>query len=208
MFVLNSPLRHWSLAVRGGLVLVALAAFAGAAAGQVEAKPLGRCDGPCPPATPAPPPGPPSDGVSSSCVEFVAAFEGFRAHPYRDSVGVWTIGYGETQGIGPGTPPWTKAYALNRMRTRLNADFLPKVLAVTNRIGLRLGQSQVCALTSFTYNLGPGPLNGGRTMGDALRSKDRGLIAKAFLVYVKAGGRKLQGLVNRRSAERAVFLRD
>ena len=36
---------------------------------------------------------------SAHGVEFIAAYEGFVNHPYRDSGGVWTIGYGHT---GPG----------------------------------------------------------------------------------------------------------
>ena len=36
---------------------------------------------------------------SAHGVEFIAAYEGFVDHPYRDSGGVWTIGYGHT---GPG----------------------------------------------------------------------------------------------------------
>lgn len=144
--------------------------------------------------------------VSEGGVQFVAGFEGFRSFPYRDAVGVWTIGYGETQGVGPNTPMWTKSYALSRLRTRLNRDYLAPVLRVADAVGLRLSQHEADALASLSYNLGPGIFAAGHTMGDALRSKNRTRIADAFLVYDKAGGHALAGLTRRRRAERAMFL--
>jgi lysozyme len=145
-------------------------------------------------------------GVSERGVALVAGFEGFRAYPYQDAVGVWTIGYGETRGVGPHTPPVTRAQAGVQLRARLNHDYLSPVLKVAAGIGLHLTQGQADALASLSYNLGPGIFALGRTMGDALRSKDGRRIADAFLVYDKAGGRALPGLTRRRRAERAIFL--
>lgn len=145
------------------------------------------------------------DGVSNRGVALVAGFEGFRANVYRDVVGVPTQGYGETQGITPGRP-WSRAYALARLRTRLNRNYLAPVLALCKLIGLVLTQNEQDALASLVYNLGPGILDAGHTMGDALRSKDRQRIADAFLVYDQAGGRRLPALTARRRTERALFL--
>jgi lysozyme len=145
-------------------------------------------------------------GVSDKGVAFVAGFEGFRSNPYRDAVGVWTIGYGETKGIGPSSGPWSRELALKRLRTRLDRDYLAPVLAVAKSSKLSLSQNEKDALASLVYNLGPGILAKGRTMGDALRSRDRKRIADAFLVYDKAGGRTLEGLTRRRQAERKLFL--
>lgn len=146
--------------------------------------------------------------VSQAGTALVAAFEGFRSWPYRDAVGVWTIGYGETRGIGPGTSPWTEPYARAQLKRRLNRDYLAPVLKVDRALGLNLKQRELDALASLVYNLGPGILGPGYTMGSALRSKSRSRIANAFLRYNKAGGRTLPGLVRRRNAERRVFLGD
>jgi GH24 family phage-related lysozyme (muramidase) len=147
------------------------------------------------------------DSVSDAGVAMVAGFEGFRSKPYRDAVGVWTIGYGETRGIGPNTKPWSRTYAAKQLRARVNRDYLAPVLRTAKATGLSLKQTEADALASLVYNLGPGILESGRTMGDALRSKNRSRIANAFLVYDKAGGRTLLGLTRRRKAERSLFLK-
>jgi lysozyme len=143
--------------------------------------------------------------MSNAGVAFVAAFEGFRPMAYRDPVGILTQGFGETQELT--AKPWTRAYALARLRRRLNHDYLAPVLELAKAIGLDLTQRQADALASLVYNLGPGILTPGKTMGAALRSKNHRTIADAFLVYDKAGGRTLPGLTRRRRAERALYLK-
>lgn len=145
--------------------------------------------------------------VSTAGMSLIENFEGFRSCPYRDAVGVWTIGFGETAGIGPGTPCWSRAAAESRLRKRVNRDYLRPVLNLADAVGLQLTQTEADALASGTYNLGPGWLGRGKTMGDAIRSKNRQRIADAFLVYTKAGGRELPGLVTRRRRERELFLK-
>lgn len=145
--------------------------------------------------------------VSSAGVLLVKRFEGFRSAPYRDAVGVWTIGYGETRGIGPSTTRWTEQYAANRLRERLTRDYCAPVLRRCDQVVFKPTQNELDALTSLVYNLGPGILEPGHTMGNALASRDRAKIANAFLVYDMAGGRRLPGLTARRQAERALFLR-
>jgi lysozyme len=145
--------------------------------------------------------------LSPAGVALVASFEGFRAAPYRDAVGVATIGYGETRGITMSTRPWTREHAAAQLRVRLNRDYLRPVLAATRAAGLTLTQNQADALASLAYNLGPGIFARGRTMGDAIASRDHRRIADAFLEYASAGGRVLPGLARRRRAERALYLR-
>jgi lysozyme len=144
-------------------------------------------------------------GLSAEGLAFIAGREGFSAKPYRDSVGVLTIGYGETEGVRPGLV-WTRAHALAQLKLRADRDYAAPVLATARAAGITLAQHELDALTSLVYNLGPGILAAGHTMGDAIRARDRRRIADAFLPYDKAGGRALLGLTLRRRAERAVFL--
>ena len=149
----------------------------------------------------------PARKVSDNGIDLIRGFEGFRSAPYRDAVGVWTIGYGETAGIGPGTKPWTEPYARKRLRARVDRDYARPVIQLADVVGLTLGQNELDALASLVYNLGPGILSRGRSMGDAIRSRNRGRIADAFLVYDMAGGRHLPGLTRRRHEESALFRR-
>jgi lysozyme len=153
--------------------------------------------------------------VSNRGLDLIKEFEGFaRVHkglpglafPYQDPVGVWTIGYGETRGISRFTAPWTKKKATDRLKLRVNRDFLAPVLAACKAAGFVPTQNEADALASLAYNLGTRIFERGHTMGDAIHSKDRRRIADAFLVYNKAGGKVLEGLDRRRRRERDLFL--
>lgn len=139
--------------------------------------------------------------ISSAGIALIASFEGFVGHPYRDAVGVWTIGYGHTAGVGPNTPNITQAQAQALLRRDLEHTYVPPVRRVKG-----LNQHQFDALVSVVYNLGPGVIGPGHTLGDALARGDLRAAADAILLYDKAGGRTLPGLTRRRKAERQLFL--
>jgi lysozyme len=141
--------------------------------------------------------------VNAAGVELIKEFEGFRSAPYQDSVGVWTIGYGHTAGVGPHSPDLTEAQAEKLLREDLDREYAPKV----NALGLPLNQNQFDALVSFVYNLGPLYLEAGHTMGDALRAHNWTAAADSFTMYDEAGGHALPGLLRRREAEKALFLK-
>lgn len=140
--------------------------------------------------------------LSARGATLIAQFEGFRSHPYRDAVGVWTIGYGSTAGVGPGTPPITEAQARERMRREVDLRYG----AAVNALGLPLNPNQFDALVSFVYNVGPGGIAASTKVGKHLRAKHWSRAADALLAWDKAGGRTLLGLTRRRRAERALFL--
>jgi len=143
--------------------------------------------------------------VSKQGVAFVAGWEGFRSCPYRDAVGVWTRGYGETQGIGPNSRCVSKADARAELRKRLNRDFAP---AIPRR--RRMRRREVDALASFAYNLGTGAVSNpsSSTLARRLKSNEgrtykarRRIYEQELPKWVNAGGQRLEGLVKRRAAE-------
>lgn len=141
--------------------------------------------------------------VSPVGVALLKRFEGFSGRPYQDSVGVWTIGYGHTEGVGPGTPHITEPQASALLTRDLNRKYAPAV----NALRLPLNQNQFDALVPFGYNLGVGIFGPSHTIGQALRRKAWRAAADSMLLYDKAGGRVLEGLRRRRVAERALFLK-
>ena len=147
--------------------------------------------------------------VSDAGVAFVAAFEGGRSadglfHPYRDPVGVWTIGYGETRGVTKDTKPWTEKQARARLKERLNRDFVPAVLAASKK---PLNQNQLDGFASFVYNVGVAGVAPNTSVGKRLRAGDIKGAADAMQQWVHGGGQVLPGLVRRREAERRLILR-
>jgi lysozyme len=137
---------------------------------------------------------------SAHGVEFIAAYEGFVDHPYRDSGGVWTIGYGHT---GPGVRSMgtiTRARGLE-----LLAEDVRSAESAVNALGLAFTQGQFDALVSFVFNCGPGTLETSRSLGHALRQRGMRGVPQAMALYTHAGGHVLAGLVKRRAAEGEMF---
>ena len=62
-----------------------------------------------------------------------------------------------------------------------------------------MNQNEFDALVSFTYNLGTGNL---KRLTDNRKKNE---ISEGMKLYNKAGGKKLQGLVNRRNEESELF---
>ncbi|HST54738.1 MAG TPA: lysozyme [Solirubrobacteraceae bacterium] len=140
--------------------------------------------------------------VSVAGVVLVKSFEGFVGHPYRDAVGVWTIGYGHTEGVHQGSQPLTAAQAARLLQQDLDKRYAPAV----NALRVSLSQHQFDALVSFVYNVGPGGVGADTGVGRALRARSWRAAADHLLDWDKAGGRVLEGLRRRRVAERAMFL--
>lgn len=141
--------------------------------------------------------------LSRAGAKLIESFEGFRSCPYRDAVGVWTIGYGSTKGVGPSTKCISRQAAEERMMREIDATYGKAVSQIDG-----LNQSQFDALTSFVYNVGPGGIGANTGVGKCLRRKDWSGAANELLKWDKAGGRALPGLTRRRRAERKLFLQE
>lgn len=132
--------------------------------------------------------------TSNAGINLIKKFEGCRLAAYKDTVGVWTIGYGHTGGVTPGMKI-TQADA----DTFLRKD-LTKFEGYVNSLTITLSQNEFDALVSFTYNCGYGNLK------KLVKGRNKIEIANALLLYNKAGGKVLAGLTKRRKEEQALFL--
>lgn len=144
--------------------------------------------------------------TSQTGVNLIKGFEGKRLVAYDDGVGVWTIGYGTIKypnGIrvkkgDTCTEPQAESY--------LKSDLVKFENAINRLVKVPLNQNQFDALSSFTYNLGETNLSKS-TLLKKLNAKDYKGAADQFLVWNKAGGKVMNGLVRRREAERNLFLK-
>lgn len=121
---------------------------------------------------------------------------------YRDIVGIWTICDGDTNNVRPGMVE-TEQGCRDRLEAQLVAHAEP-VLRCTP--GLRARPDQLAAAVSLAYNIGTGAYCGS-TVARRFNAGDLRGGCDAFLMWTKAGGRVVQGLLNRRRDERAVCLR-
>lgn len=138
--------------------------------------------------------------VSDRGVELVAKYEGCRLEAYKCPAGVWTIGYGHTEGVQPGqTISKDEAKELLKEDLKKYGNYVNKCVN-NGKIAFPLTQNQFDALTSFCYNCGEG------TLGKLVTGRDAATVADKILLYNKGGGRELAGLTKRREEERALFL--
>jgi len=132
----------------------------------------------------------------------IGAYEGLRLKSYPDVIGIWTVCYGETKGIKPGMK-FTKAQCDNMFADRLE-EFetgMRKCLARPDGIPVK----SYVAFLSLTYNIG----ERGFCRSSVARRVNSGDIrgaCEALLLYNRAGGRVVKGLVNRRASENKMCL--
>lgn len=141
--------------------------------------------------------------TSPKGVAAIALHEGVVTRAYKDTAGVWTIGVGHTASAGK---PFPKA---GMTITRQEAfDILARDLGVfeprvTKRMG-RLRQTAFDGAVSFDFNTG--------AIHKASWPKHylvgaMSFAEKSLKSWNKAGGRVVQGLVNRRAAEANLIFR-
>lgn len=145
-------------------------------------------------------------------IQLTAQFEGWRSKLYNDPVGYCTVGYGhlvkkaKCDGTGAETP-FLKGLTKQEGVKLLSDDMLNiAVVPVMLMVKVELTDGQFAALCDFAYNAGPGRLR----KSDMLKLINEGEfdgVAAQFRRYVKAGGKTLKGLVNRREKEIELFYR-
>lgn len=139
--------------------------------------------------------------TSDQGVDLIKRFEGCRLQSYRCPAGVWTIGYGHT-----GTDVTEgRRITIEEADRLLREDLAHMERRVRQLVTAPLTQNQFDALVSFAFNVGLGALERS-TLRKKLNTQDYRGAAAQFLVWDKAGGKVLPGLVRRRRAERDLFL--
>ncbi|HGM6837263.1 TPA: lysozyme [Serratia marcescens] len=143
--------------------------------------------------------------ISKSGIELIKRFEGLRLKAYQDSVGVWTIGYGWTQPVdGKKVGPGMQIDQATADRL-LKCGVVQYEQGVNQLVKVRITQGQFDALVSFAYNLGLRSLSTS-TLLKKLNTGDKQGAVDEFGKWVNAGGKRLDGLIARRAAEREMFL--
>lgn len=133
--------------------------------------------------------------LSENGRDAIKAFEGLYLKAYRCPAGVWTIGWGSTEGVYEGMTITTA------MAERLlDAELAKFVTAVNRLVKVPLSQHQFDALVSFAYNVGVGALERS-TLLKKLNAGDYDAVPAQLARWTHGGGRVLPGLVKRRKAE-------
>lgn len=146
--------------------------------------------------------------INQATLDLIKSFEGLRLKAYKCPADRWTVGYGLTTAAGIGI-----AVGPDTVITEEQAEeYLLKVLqkfaaSITPGMTRLPTENQFGAMLSLAYNIGPGAF----LKSTCLKRFNAGDIegaAQALTWFNKAGGKVLNGLVRRRSAERELFLSD
>jgi lysozyme len=144
--------------------------------------------------------------TSNVGLQLIKHFEGVKLKPYRDCVGLWTVGVGHLIGDGHSLPDsWNRPFTIEECDALLAKDVRKFELGVARYINVQLTQNQFDALISFAFNLGLGTLQRS-TVRQALNRGDKEKASRSLLKYNKAGGKVVKGLDLRRKAEAKLLL--
>ncbi|MGU3284697.1 lysozyme [Methylobacterium mesophilicum] len=103
----------------------------------------------------------------------------------------------------PARGKYRVAKAMPELCNRLTEDFAPAMERCARQ---PMGDDQYAAHLSLAYNIGTGAYCKSSVVR-LWNQGDRRASCNAFLVWNKAGGRKIDGLTKRREAERALCLK-
>ncbi len=147
---------------------------------------------------------------SKGGLELIKGFEGVRLKAYRDTAGVWTVGWGSTR--------WANGTPVKKGDKLINIDCADDLFDLTMQgyvnnvrslVKVPLTQNQFDALVSFQYNTGG---LAGSTLLRMLNVGDYQGAANQFLLWDKVtdpitGQKKpSEVLTERRTKERKLFL--
>jgi lysozyme len=136
--------------------------------------------------------------------------EALRLTMYDDSGGACTIGYGHLVHKGrTGTNPKAEAPFKGGISENIASDLLMADTGIAQRavarfVSVPLAPYQFDALVSLVFNIG-GEAFRKSTLVKRLNAANFEGAARQFDVWVIDNGKRVQGLVNRRAKERAMF---
>ena len=154
--------------------------------------------------------------VSQKCIEQIKKDEGVRNRPYQCPALLYTVGVGHVIDPSHAKVPfanrkqlpipdgWDRVLSAEEIDEILRKDLARFESGVLRLIKVPMTQGQFDALVSFSFNVGLGNLQNS-TLRMKINREDYAGAAEQFLVWTKAGGRVLPGLVKRRAHEKEMF---
>lgn len=146
-----------------------------------------------------------SRSLNAAGLELIRSFEQCRFDSYQDAAGIWTIGYGHTQGVGP-----KQCCSPEEAETLLEHDLVDAEDAVDAQTEtVATTDNQFAAMVALAFNIGATAFRASSVLVFH-RLGRHAEAADAFLRWDKAHVNgvlvTLPGLLARRQAERALYL--
>lgn len=144
--------------------------------------------------------------ISEKGYKIIREFEGFRSTAYRDTGGVWTIGFGTIRYPNGVKVKQGDTCTRGQAELWLKNDCLWVDACLDKYVKVKVSQNQFDALASFVYNVGETQFIKS-TMLSLINQNNLTAAANQFDRWIFDNGKRIQGLVNRRAKEKTLFLK-
>jgi lysozyme len=146
--------------------------------------------------------------TSSQAEAIIKKFEGKRLKAYKDSGGIYTIGYGSTFNFDQNRPVIATdviddTTALNWLRKEISN----RSAEIKKLIKVPVNQNMLDSLISLAFNIGTGAFKKSTLLRLLNAGSNKNLVADEFLKWNKVKGNIVPGLTNRRILEKELFLK-
>ncbi len=140
--------------------------------------------------------------INAAGLSHIMQWEGKRLVAYQDVAGIWTIGYGHTTAAG--IPRVREGMRISDKEAEdiLRDDLRKFENRVSSLVKVPLTDNQFAVLVSFDFNTGALHKS---TLLKKLNAGDYDAVPAELMKWVNAGGKRVQGLVNRRAAEAGLW---
>jgi lysozyme len=138
--------------------------------------------------------------LSAAGLVALASWEAFRSEPYLDIGGVLTDGFGNTNNVQPG-----KSVSVPQALNQLLINVRSAEGAVNTCITKPMTQGEFDAFVKFTFNVGNRAFCNS-TLVRKFNAGDNVGACNELSKWVYVKGQRVQGLANRREAERKLCL--
>jgi lysozyme len=150
--------------------------------------------------------------TKSIAEDLIKNFEGKKLKAYKDSVGIWTIGFGSIYNIDENRPVKQGDVISEETALRwLRYEIAQKQIDIKKLIKVPVTQNQLDSITSLVFNIGTNSFKKSTLLKLLNAGTDKKTVADQFLRWNKGTiDGKLQvipGLTNRRILERELFLK-
>lgn len=143
--------------------------------------------------------------IPDQAVDIVKRFEGFRPKAYLCPAGVWTVGYGTTSAAGVAEVHAQTTVSEPEAELWLILTLSKFAKKIRPLIRCLMTSNEWAAMLSLAYNIGVNAFRRSSVLRH-FNAGEKTRAADAFLLWKKAKGKVLKGLVVRREAERDLFL--
>lgn len=140
--------------------------------------------------------------INAEGVRLIKQWEGLKLNAYRDVAGVLTIGHGHTSAAG--IPKVREGMRISDKEAEdiLKDDLRKFENRVNSLVKVPLTDNQFAVLVSFDFNTGALHKS---TLLKKLNGGGYDAVPAELMKWVNAGGKRVQGLVNRRAAEAGLW---